>query len=114
MFARLGSNRDIRLPEIRPASFEALGCRSTKPHLTAGLARQRTRRAVMRGRMRASRSFKLLVAGWVVAAAVQMVAAPPAQAGNLEPNGLNLGLTSFFDGFGRSEEGFAYLGYAFY
>ncbi len=68
----------------------------------------------MRGRMRANRSFRLLVAGCVVAGAVQIAEAPPARAGNLEPTGLNLGLTSFFDGFGRSEEGFAYLGYAFY
>jgi len=37
-----------------------------------------------------------------------------ALAANQEPAGLNLGLTSFYDGFGRNEEGFTYLGYAVY
>jgi hypothetical protein len=36
----------------------------------------------------------------------------PSRAGNLEPAGINLGFTSFFDGFGRTEEGFTYLNYA--
>jgi hypothetical protein len=35
-------------------------------------------------------------------------------AANQEPAGLNLGSTSFFDGFGRNEEGFTYLVYAQY
>ena len=38
----------------------------------------------------------------------------PSFAGNLEPAGINLGFTSFFDGFGRNEEGFTYLLYANY
>jgi hypothetical protein len=38
----------------------------------------------------------------------------PALAGNQEPAALNLGLTSFYDGFARPDPGFAYLGYAFY
>src|SRR5215831_907196 len=37
-----------------------------------------------------------------------------ALAANQEPAGLNLGLTSFYDGFGRNEEGFVYLAYALY
>lgn len=37
-----------------------------------------------------------------------------ALAANQEPAGLNLGLTSFYDGFGRNEEGFVYLAYATY
>ncbi|MEJ2481369.1 MAG: transporter [Acidihalobacter sp.] len=32
-------------------------------------------------------------------------------AGNQEPNGINLGGTSFFDGFGATEPGWTYLGY---
>jgi hypothetical protein len=35
-----------------------------------------------------------------------------ALAANQEPAGINLGFTSFFDGFGRNEEGFTYLAYA--
>jgi hypothetical protein len=35
-------------------------------------------------------------------------------AANLEPAGINLGFTSFYDGFGRNEEGFTYLAYAQY
>ncbi len=38
-------------------------------------------------------------------------ALPTAQAGNLEPAGINLGGTSFFDGFGATKPGLAYLGY---
>ena len=34
-----------------------------------------------------------------------------ARAANQEPAGINLGFTSFFDGFGRNEEGFTYLTY---
>src|SRR5689334_14114064 len=37
-----------------------------------------------------------------------------ATAANQEPAGINLGATSFFDGFGRNEEGFTYLVYAQY
>jgi hypothetical protein len=36
------------------------------------------------------------------------------RAANQEPAGLNLGATSFFDGFGRTSEGFTYLVYAQY
>src|SRR5882672_10335567 len=35
-------------------------------------------------------------------------------AANQEPAGINLGSTSFFDGFGRNEEGFTYLNYLQY
>src|SRR6185503_7564316 len=37
-----------------------------------------------------------------------------AVAANQEPAGINLGATSFLDGFGRNEEGFTYLVYAQY
>src|SRR5438045_1235399 len=37
-----------------------------------------------------------------------------ARAANQEPAGIDLGLTSFFDGFGKNEPGFVYLTYAFY
>jgi hypothetical protein len=37
-----------------------------------------------------------------------------ATAANQEPAGINLGATSFYDGFGRNEEGFTYLVYAQY
>jgi hypothetical protein len=37
-----------------------------------------------------------------------------ARAANQEPAGLNLGLTSFYDGFGRNEGGFVYLAYGVY
>lgn len=47
------------------------------------------------------------------AAALGLVQAT-ATAGNQEPAGINLGSTSFFDGFGRNEEGFTYLAYAQY
>ena len=33
---------------------------------------------------------------------------------NQEPAGINLGATSFYDGFGRNEEGFTYLVYGQY
>jgi hypothetical protein len=36
------------------------------------------------------------------------------EAANQEPAGINLGATSFFDGFGRNEEGFTYLNYLQY
>src|SRR5882672_216605 len=36
------------------------------------------------------------------------------RAANQEPAGINLGSTSFLDGFGRNEEGFTYLNYLQY
>ena len=68
----------------------------------------------MRRRTGTSRSLNGLVAGCLAAVAVLLAAPRAARGGNQEPAGLNLGLTSFFDGFGRNEEGFVYLGYAFY
>jgi hypothetical protein len=52
-----------------------------------------------------------LAAGIAVALGLS---ASAARAANLEPAGVNLGSTSFFDGFGRNEEGFTYLVYAQY
>lgn len=50
-----------------------------------------------------------------VAFALSPVLVPAeALAANQEPAGLNLGLTSFYDGFGRNEEGFVYLAYGVY
>jgi hypothetical protein len=47
----------------------------------------------------------------LVAAVALTCASAPAEApaANLEPAGINLGFTSFYDGFGRNEEGFTYL-----
>jgi hypothetical protein len=42
------------------------------------------------------------------------LASGSARAANQEPAGINLGLTSFYDGFGKNEPGFVYLTYAFY
>ncbi|MDE2150705.1 MAG: transporter [Betaproteobacteria bacterium] len=44
-------------------------------------------------------------------AALCCLTVPAAQAGNLEPAGINLGGTSFFDGFGGTQPGWTYLGY---
>jgi len=47
-------------------------------------------------------------------AAAAALSLAPAKAANQEPAGINLGATSFYDGFGRNEEGFTYLVYAQY
>jgi hypothetical protein len=53
--------------------------------------------------------------GALVAAGISSVFDPgAARAANQEPAGINLGLTSFFDGFGKNEAGLVYLTYAFY
>ena len=44
-------------------------------------------------------------------AALAIATGGSAQAGNLEPAGINLGGTSFFDGFGGTSPGLSYLGY---
>jgi hypothetical protein len=49
------------------------------------------------------------VAVWVVFVSVFLPSA--ARAVGLEPAGINLGATSFYDGFGRNEGGFTYLAY---
>jgi hypothetical protein len=49
-----------------------------------------------------------------IASSILICAAEDSHAGNLEPAGINLGATSFFDGFGRNEEGFVYLVYGQY
>ena len=49
--------------------------------------------------------------GLVTAAVALALVCSTAHAANQEPAGLNLGSTSFFDGFGRNEEGFTYLVY---
>lgn len=51
------------------------------------------------------------IANLCTAAVLGALCATGAQAGNLEPAGINLGGTSFFDGFGPTEPGLAYLGY---
>jgi hypothetical protein len=50
----------------------------------------------------------------VAASTLSVCVATPSLAANQEPAGINLGGTSFFDGFGRNEEGFAYLAYGQY
>jgi hypothetical protein len=50
----------------------------------------------------------------VMAAFALALLSGTASAANQEPAGINLGSTSFFDGFGRNEEGFTYLVYAQY
>jgi hypothetical protein len=62
----------------------------------------------MRGHLQ--RSVLMLV----MAAVTLAVVSREASAANQEPAGINLGSTSFFDGFGRNEEGFTYLVYAQY
>jgi hypothetical protein len=58
---------------------------------------------------------KRLLFSALVAAGISSVWDPgAARAANQMPAGINLGLTSFFDGFGRSDAGFVYLTYAFY
>ena len=63
------------------------------------------------GRRRARRCWLL-----AVAFGVAVLAAPPVQAGALPdivsaPKAINLGSTSFYDGFGRTEEGWTWLQY---
>jgi hypothetical protein len=53
--------------------------------------------------------------GALVSAGLCLLFEPsPAIAGNQEPFELNLGQSSFFDGFGRNKEGFVFLVYALY
>jgi hypothetical protein len=55
---------------------------------------------------------KVLRVAGVVCVALGALGWPSASfAANQEPAGINLGYTSFFDGFGRNEEGFTYLAY---
>jgi hypothetical protein len=52
---------------------------------------------------------------WAVTAFCAVAFGPAvSKAANQEPAGLNLGATSFYDGFGRTEEGFTYLTYLQY
>ena len=53
---------------------------------------------------------KTQLAGFCIAATCAL-GMSTAQAGNLEPAGINLGGTSFFDGFGATQPGWTYLGY---
>ena len=62
--------------------------------------------------MRASSKILHLLSGCLAAAAA--LGPATATAANQEPAGINLGATSFLDGFGRNEEGFTYLVYAQY
>jgi len=51
------------------------------------------------------------LASLTLATCLVLGAASTASAANLQPAGINLGGTSFFDGFGRNEGGFTYLTY---
>jgi hypothetical protein len=68
-----------------------------------------------RGRMACPPFGRGTLGGVLVAVFASALVERPAMAiGNQEPQGINLGLTSFYDGFGRNEEGFVYLGYLSY
>jgi hypothetical protein len=58
------------------------------------------------------RAPKLTLATILCVAVGSMLWPGVSHAANQEPTGINLGFTSFFDGFGRNEEGFTYLAYA--
>lgn len=60
------------------------------------------------------RPIRVLLGVLLFIAVTFSLAPRAARAGNQEPTGINLGQTSFFDGFGRNEAGFVYLTYAFY
>jgi len=57
---------------------------------------------------------RVLLGGLLATGICSVVGSGAARAGNQEPAGIDLGLTSFFDGFGKNEPGFVYLTYAFY
>jgi hypothetical protein len=57
---------------------------------------------------------RVVVGGLIASGLASSLASGTAQAANQEPAGINLGLTSFYDGFGKNEPGFVYLTYAFY
>jgi len=57
---------------------------------------------------------RVLLAAVIITGLSSTVAPGSARAANQEPTGIDLGLTSFFDGFGKNEPGFVYLTYAFY
>ncbi len=79
---------------------------------------QRTMRALLRNRAPGSTWAPVGVALWAATALLSIVA-PQAQAGSMPdtispPKGINLGSTSFFDGFGRTTEGWTLLQYGRY
>jgi hypothetical protein len=57
---------------------------------------------------------RLLLGGLIATGLSSALGAGTARAANQQPAGIDLGLTSFFDGFGKNEPGFVYLTYAFY
>lgn len=57
---------------------------------------------------------RLRLASLTLATCILVASASTASAANLQPAGINLGGTSFFDGFGRNEGGFTYLTYLQY
>ena len=58
-----------------------------------------------------TRTFRRVGVAAACFAALAIATSSTALAGNLEPAGINLGGTSFFDGFGGTSPGLAYLGY---
>src|SRR5215831_2737499 len=89
-------------------------------------ARRRSRHGRYRGRVERaqevhpavrsgpSMSSRLKLLGVLLGCLVGALWPALATATNQEPAGINLGATSFLDGFGRNEEGFTYLVYAQY
>jgi len=57
---------------------------------------------------------RVLLGGLIATGLSSALDSGTVRAANLEPTGIDLGLTSFFDGFGKNEPGFVYLTYAFY
>jgi hypothetical protein len=57
---------------------------------------------------------RVLLGGLIATGLSSTLDAGTARAANQQPAGIDLGLTSFFDGFGKNEPGFVYLTYAFY
>ena len=57
---------------------------------------------------------RVLLGGLIATWLSSTLDAGRARAANQQPAGIDLGLTSFFDGFGKNEPGFVYLTYAFY
>jgi len=57
---------------------------------------------------------RVMLGGLLATGICSVLDSGTARAANQEPAGIDLGLTSFFDGFGKNEPGFVYLTYAFY
>jgi hypothetical protein len=75
------------------------------------IARDRSHRALHGKENTMHRSTSRRLSAAILALAAIIARPTKLLAANQEPAGLNLGLTSFFDGFGPSSEGFTYQAY---